>query len=171
MGIVSVVGSSSYAMKPVNFSWIDGDHVAGMACPSNQKNIAWLKSNNVGLIVSLTEEPLGGRMLNCDGINVLHLPIPDFCAPTKDLVENFVKNVEITISQGKTAVVHCLGGRGRTGTLLACWLGRKLKISGEQAIKEIRMLRPGSVETIEQEHFVSEYLSSLAQVANLESKK
>ncbi|NXT20028.1 DUS23 phosphatase, partial [Syrrhaptes paradoxus] len=45
-------------------------------------------------------------------------------------------------------------GHGRTGTMLACYLAKARKMSGDDAIREIRRLRPGSIETREQEQAV-----------------
>ena len=60
-------------------------------------------------------------------------------------------------------VVHCLGGHGRTGTMLACYLVRFLGVSGEEAIEEIRRMRPGSVETVEQEETIKKYADAVAK--------
>lgn len=53
--------------------------------------------------------------------------------------------------------MHCKHGLGRTGTMLACYLVKTRAISGEEAIKTIRRLRPGSIETREQERAVLEF--------------
>ncbi|NXW88431.1 DUS23 phosphatase, partial [Alopecoenas beccarii] len=45
-------------------------------------------------------------------------------------------------------------GHGRTGTMLACYLAKARDMSGADAIREIRRLRPGSIETREQEEAV-----------------
>ncbi|NWX09416.1 DUS23 phosphatase, partial [Caloenas nicobarica] len=45
-------------------------------------------------------------------------------------------------------------GYGRTGTMLACYLAKARDMSGADAIREIRRLRPGSIETREQEEAV-----------------
>lgn len=50
--------------------------------------------------------------------------------------------------------VHCMHGHGRTGTMLACYLIKTKKISGVEAIGEIRKMRKGSIETYEQEKAV-----------------
>lgn len=48
-------------------------------------------------------------------------------------------------------------GHGRTGTMLACYLVKMRKISGIEAINEIRRLRRGSIETQEQEKAVVQF--------------
>ena len=53
--------------------------------------------------------------------------------------------------------VHCLHGRGRTGTMLACYFVKKHNMSAAEAIAEVRHLRPGSVEVLEQEQLVHDY--------------
>lgn len=58
----------------------------------------------------------------------------------------------VALLQG--VAVHCMHGHGRTGTMLACYLVKTRKISGTDAINEIRRLREGSIETSEQEKAV-----------------
>ncbi|NXY91890.1 DUS23 phosphatase, partial [Alcedo cyanopectus] len=52
-------------------------------------------------------------------------------------------------------------GHGRTGTMLACYLAKARGLSGVDAVREIRRLRPGSIETREQERAVTEFCRSL----------
>ncbi|NWR95671.1 DUS23 phosphatase, partial [Furnarius figulus] len=55
-------------------------------------------------------------------------------------------------------------GHGRTGTLLGCYLAKVGHLSGSEAIREIRRLRPGSIETPEQEQAVIRFCQSLRWV-------
>ncbi|RMB93931.1 hypothetical protein DUI87_29667 [Hirundo rustica rustica] len=52
-------------------------------------------------------------------------------------------------------------GHGRTGTLLACYLCKERHLAGGDAIREIRRLRPGSIETAEQERAVIRFCQCL----------
>ena len=135
-----------------NFSWLIEDEIAGMAKPeSSVYDFEFLKEKGLEAIVSLTEHPLSEVLIEEFGFSVKHLPVRDFQPPKqiKDFVE-FAKNAR---SEGKKLVVHCDAGIGRTGTLLACYLVSK-GYSAADAIEEVRMKRPGSIETIEQEKVV-----------------
>jgi atypical dual specificity phosphatase len=57
--------------------------------------------------------------------------------------------------------VHCGGGLGRTGTLLACYLVSAEGLPADAAIARVRAARPGSVETEDQEQAVRRYAERL----------
>jgi len=48
-------------------------------------------------------------------------------------------------------MVHCAAGRGRTGTILAAYLIKRENLTADQAIKRIRSIRPGSIQSDRQE--------------------
>lgn len=51
-------------------------------------------------------------------------PIRDLDIPTLDGMKATLDAVDETIHAGGCAYVHCWGGRGRTGTVIGCWLAR-----------------------------------------------
>ena len=57
----------------------------------------------------------------------------------------------------QAAGIHCAHGKGRTGTVLACYLIKHHNMTAAEAVSKIRMLRPGSIETSEQEQTVFLY--------------
>lgn len=140
-----------------NFSWLIEGEIAGMAKPaSSVYDFEFLKENSFEAIVSLTEFPLNEALVEEFGFSVKHIPVRDFEAPTLEQVKDFIAFAEKTRAEGKKLVVHCDAGIGRTGTVLACYLVSK-GYNAAKAIEEVRVKRPGSVETIEQEELVMKY--------------
>ena len=63
--------------------------------------------------------------------------------------------------------VHCAMGRGRTGTMLACYLVAREDYSPDKAIDETRRRRPGSIETRRQEQAVRDFADHLRNPEDL----
>ena len=140
-----------------NFSWLIEGEIAGMAKPaSSVYDFEFLKENGFEAIVSLTEFPLNKVLIEEFGFSVKHIPVRDFEAPTLEQIEVFIAFAVKARAEGKKLVVHCDAGIGRTGTVLACYLVSK-GYNAAKAIEEVRVKRPGSVETIEQEELVMQY--------------
>jgi len=142
---------------PESFSWVAPDVLAAMAWPQNvRRTLEFLKDADIGVIVSLTETPLNSALVEEFGFEYHHLPVRDFTAPSQAQVRRFIAIVKAARRAGKKVVVHCMAGRGRTGTMAACYLV-SLGRDADEALREIRALRPGSVETREQEQVVRRF--------------
>ncbi len=79
-----------------------------------------------------------GRGLTVD---CLRFTIPDEGVPSPAVMKGILDAIDNAPGQGKPTYVHCLGGRGRTGTVVGCWLARHGKATGAQALGLIRELR------------------------------
>ena len=90
---------------------------------------------------------------------VYHVPIEDMEAPSQDQLERCVTAIERAHARDMGVAVHCAAGLGRTGTVLAAWFVAQ-GLSASNAIARVRRLRPGSVETDEQERAVEEFARS-----------
>nr|CAB3240204.1 dual specificity protein phosphatase 23-like [Phallusia mammillata] len=149
----------STSESPPNFSWIDQGWLAGCSTPSDPKHHRFLFENGIRHVVSLMKERPAGAMesVQLPKLNRLKIRIDDFCAPTLNQIRQFIKIVEDANDRKEAVAVHCANGNGRTGTMLACYLIKQKHINASNALQEIRKLRPGSVESPEQEKAIEQF--------------
>ena len=160
-----------------NFSWLVEGELAGSGGLIHHEELAWLREQGIAAIVSLTERSLRREKmllhrLDPLGFAYLHIPVVDETAPSQAQVDEFVGFVDEMLGQGgpcrerrfangRTAVlVHCQGGYGRTGTMLACYLVSR-GWGAEEAMAEVRARRPGSIAPQAQQACVVEYARRL----------
>jgi len=117
-----------------------------------------LREAGVAVLVNLTGEPYpaNGRTA-LEGLMLVDLPVEDYTPPTMAQADALWE-LYAALPPGRALALHCAAGIGRTGTLLACLLGRELGLHGVDAVAMMRSLRPGSVETAEQEELVGDWL-------------
>lgn len=121
---------------------------------------------NAQVLVSLIEDhelksleiPNLVERAEAQGLEVIRFPIRDVSVPASigELVILVARLIEFAQS-GRTILVHCRGGLGRAGLVAACCLVA-LGSAPDKAITEVRRVRPGAVETDEQESFVSGFV-------------
>ncbi len=143
-------------MKPSGFTWVEEPLLAGMAFPESPEELAWLREHGVSLIITLSEEPLPRNWVNDTGLLNLHIPIEDMHPPSQKQIEHAMSAIAKAHANKLGVAIHCTAGLGRTGTMLACWFVYQGHPS-QAAIAKVRDLRPGSVETQEQEEAVLEF--------------
>ncbi|WP_319420727.1 protein-tyrosine phosphatase family protein [Pleurocapsa sp. FMAR1] len=70
---------------------------------------------------------------------VLWQPVKDFQIPSsKILIERIIPFLISADKQNQKIVVHCSGGVGRTGIVLACWLISQREFSNQEAISSVK---------------------------------
>ena len=109
-----------------------------------QKELAFLRVEHLG------EEVLRRRML------WFHLPIVDVSTPNADFERQWDvagDQIRALLRSGHDILVHCRGGLGRAGTIGARLL-IELGMEPATAIRQVRAVRPGAIETPEQEEYV-----------------
>lgn len=90
-------------------------------------------------------------------IETVWFPIPDMSVPTSmDGLIRLVHRILHEASLGKKVVIHCMGGFGRTGVVTACCVVT-FGYTPEQAIAIVRNTREYTVETQQQEEYVSKF--------------
>lgn len=143
-------------MPPYGFSWVVPNRIAGLAAPSALEDLIWLRENGIELLMTLTEDPLPKRWINDAGMMAVHIPIPDFEAPSPRQLELAIDSISKALKGHMGIAVHCQAGKGRTGTILAAYFVSE-GLTPTEAIKKVRSFRPGSIETSEQERAIEQY--------------
>ncbi|THY30291.1 hypothetical protein D6D00_02965 [Aureobasidium pullulans] len=160
---------------PRFFRWLLPFRLAVMSTPRCREDITALVTQNITLVVTLTEEePLSAEWFADTSCRNILMPVRNYKAPTVEQIDEFIECVD-SLPIEEAALVHCGGGKGRAGTFAACYLMARgfgatdtshdseqaVRIFPGDAIKLLRHLRPGSIETAEQEKFVRDYAQYL----------
>jgi predicted protein tyrosine phosphatase len=98
-----------------------------------------------------------GRSARARGLAWVHHAIPDMEPPASPAAAaGLVARLVDHLGTGQTAVVHCLAGLGRAGTVAACLLVARGRAAAE-AIAAVRAVRPGAVQSEAQVGFVEAF--------------
>ncbi len=143
--------------RPTNFSWVEKGKLAGSGLPVNEEEFKWLIEKGIKSIVTVREVPLPSKWFDGSDIDYFHLMVEDYGAPSMEDMDQAVNYIDKKISSGKPVLVHCAAGKGRTGAVLAAYLMKKENLTADQAIEKIRLMRPGSVQSLTQETALSMY--------------
>lgn len=126
-------------------------------------DLASLRSDGVDAILTLVPtaelEAYGVPELvpsaRAAGFDHLHLPLADQGAASTDEMARAIAWLDGHVDAGRTALVHCVGGLGRSGMVAACWL-RSRGAGYDDALQIVRDARgPRAVETAIQEALVA----------------
>jgi atypical dual specificity phosphatase len=131
-------------------TWFEEGRVAACRYPRSEAALRGLAERGVQLVVNLHPRAHVAGQLERLGLVELHLPVADFTPPTAEQLEQGVSPMQEALDAGQCVAVHCGGGLGRTGTLVACYLVSRGH-SAEEAMAMVRRARPGSIETRAQE--------------------
>jgi predicted protein tyrosine phosphatase len=92
------------------------------------------------------------------------MSIEDLGTPTAEQMRNVLQHIAAEIVDGRPVYVHCLGGIGRTGTVVGCWLIQRGVCSADEALDRIADLRATcrkatthSPETMSQREFIARW--------------
>jgi atypical dual specificity phosphatase len=151
--------------RPTNFNWVIEDKLGGCGVPTSLREIKWLaKEHRIRSIVTIKEKPLSSEWFKSSSgiwegrIDYFHLSIEDYGAPSLKELDYVVNYISRQIDNGRPVMVHCSGGKGRTGTILAAYLIKKrIVLNAYQAINKLRKIRGESIQSKDQENILFDY--------------
>lgn len=132
--------------EPTGFVWVEKGKLAGSGYPASRSQLEWLVGQGINSILSLTMDPFPKEWVDSLPLEVGHIPLEDHLPPDEATLDKGATYIVEKLNQGKSVVVHCLAGEGRTGCVLAAYLILTRRISGEEAISILRAIKPNFVE-------------------------
>jgi len=119
------------------------------------------KKNNLKVVCVLTETQEFKQYSGMDGLldfyrdecglAVYNRAIPDFQIPTSGDLMNNILDLTLHLAKGENCLIHCAGGSGRTGMVVAAVIKN---LGVYDPIARIRRVKSTYVETMEQELFL-----------------
>lgn len=150
--------------------WID-EELAGMPIPyfdpdrrfhgngnieAYDDDLKYLIDNGIKSVLCLLNIPSDGVIYEKNSIQFLCAPVKDYMPPS---VEQMNVIFQFMHKAPKPLVVHCEGGIGRTGTILAAYLIMKGE-NFEKTVSLIRTKEPAAIESPEQMKFLMDLESN-----------
>jgi len=142
-----------------HFSWILEGMLAALPFPSTEDAYVVLQQLGIKVIINLTGYIDDAPLISA--FDVYHILIAKHKEwghkpPTLQQMHQAVSIIQASLKNNQPVVVHCQRGLGRTGSIIAGFL-TTCGYTAQEAIDSIRTLRPGSIETEEQEAVIFEY--------------
>lgn len=142
---------------PIEDSYWAGTHVLAGPLPTapdraaSRTRIRSLLDAGVRTVIDLRtpmESPSARSLLGklsdeADACAWLGAPILDGAAPSDALLSTILDAIDASVARERTVYVHCQGGLGRTGTVVACWWIRHAVHEPEAALEALATARVG----------------------------
>ena len=159
------------ASKPEFLWWLIPGVPAGMRIPfihphrfqcrsatlhSCEDDLSGLHAVGIRSVVSLLDTPEDVRVYAEAGFTFRCIPIHTGGAPSRTQAMHFIQFVNEQPVLNKPVAMHCQGGLGRTGTMMAAYLIGEGDDT-ETALRRVRVAEPEAVETARQVEFLDEF--------------
>ncbi len=126
-------------------------------------NVERLNAMGVRAVVNTCEESKGPtKKYSKFGIEQLHIPIVDFTEPSVDDIKVAIRFIDQQRVNG-SVYIHCKSGRGRSATVVLCWLMEQHRVSPDVAQQILQQRRGQVLKHLFRRKCVSQFWSEIQQ--------
>lgn len=152
--------------------WLRPDLIAGRCGPDqNPWDPALLVEAGIDAVLSVNDGRLvHAEDLNAVGIDYALMPLSENAPPRAgdlehclDVLPRAFDFLSDAIKVGRKPMIHCTSGKDRTGMLMCYYLCRSESCSPQEAVQEVRRVRPIALSAPEYEPFAIEVLTRAMQ--------
>eukprot|EP00931_Biecheleriopsis_adriatica_P009667 TRINITY_DN110736_c0_g1_i1.p1 TRINITY_DN110736_c0_g1~~TRINITY_DN110736_c0_g1_i1.p1 ORF type:complete len:230 (-),score=31.03 TRINITY_DN110736_c0_g1_i1:133-822(-) len=129
--------------KKWNYTKLDEGLYLG-SLPREESHLEDLKKEGVQAVVTLNESwelLVSPQQVQDAGFSCLHIPTPDFFAPTQTAIAEAVAFIKGHRDAGRSVYVHCNAGRGRSAVCILCYLISSREMCAEDAFVLVKSQR------------------------------
>lgn len=111
--------------------------------PTYERDYQFLLDNDITAVLDMRAEREGDREFYArHGINYLRLPVLDAMVPPDEYLSEGADWIDEQIRDGRSVLVHCAKGRGRSATLAAAYLMRHEALPYDECFTAMKEARP-----------------------------
>lgn len=111
--------------------------------PTYERDYQFLLDNNITAVLDMRAEREGDReFYERHGISYKRLEVLDATVPGDEYMTEGADWIDEQIDEGRTVLVHCAKGRGRSATLVAAYLMRHEGLPYDECFTMMKETRP-----------------------------
>jgi protein-tyrosine phosphatase len=111
--------------------------------PTYRRDYEFILANGIDAVLNVRAEREDDVALyEQHGIAHVQYRVPDVTVPDAETISAGVEWIKAQVAAGRTVLVHCAKGRGRSATLLAAYLMREEGMSYDEAAALLKAQRP-----------------------------
>ena len=126
--------------------------LGGLPWPlATRKNL--IETENVSAVINLVSE----KPVEFAVEKRMDVPLMDFAHPEYRDVLPAVEFLDTCVKEGRTVYVHCRAGKGRSATVVMCWLVGRVGMTPESAQEFLEKKRPQILNNLYEREVVEKF--------------